>query len=547
MKQSLHLFLKQARSLTRTASNNLSLSLRLCSAIAIFLVLSLYTSTALGQTNTVLGSNAFPAFSSYPFGRNTAIGYQALHNNTTGSNNTANGASALFYNLSGIFNTANGAYALYFNTTGYYNTANGVGALSSNTEGYYNTANGVGALSSNKEGYYNTANGTYALVYNTTGSSNTANGVNALYANTKGYYNTANGTYALGSNTIGVFNTANGASALASNKTGNGNTGLGYETDVSKDSLNNATAIGYSTVVDASNKVRVGNTAVTSIGGQVGWTTFSDGRYKKDIQENVTGLAFINSLRPVTYTVDVAGLNRYFKKDRKQLQPIKGDSIHAPMPKAAEEYLEAARAAQEASKIVYDGFIAQEVEEAADKLGIPFSGVDKPKSKDGLYGLRYDNFVPQLVKSVQELSKMNNEKEAKIEALQSQNNAQQSQLEAQQKQLDELKALVFAKGQTASSAPSSSSVVLTDAALAQNAPNPFDRTTVIPYTLPQKFTVAQIVIMDQNGRVLKQVNVSGTGKGTLNVDGDALAAGAYNYSLVIDGKVIGSKRMVLVR
>jgi hypothetical protein len=370
----------------------------------------------------------------------------------------------------------------------------------------------------------------------------------ALYNNTSGYFNSAIGHAALYSNTTGYFNNASGMLALYANKTGNGNTGLGYGTDVLIDSLSNATAIGSFTVVDASNKVRVGNTYVTSIGGQVGWTTFSDGRYKKDIQENVTGLAFINSLRPVTYTVDVAGLNRYFNKDSKQLQGIKEDSIHAPLPKAAEdpEDPEAARAAGEASKIVYDGFIAQEVEAAAKKLGIPFSGVDKPKSKDGLYGLRYDNFVPQLVKSVQELSKMNSEKEAKIDAQQKQNDAQQSQIEELQKQLDELKALVLAKGQTASSS-SSSSVVLTDAALGQNAPNPFDKTTVIPYTLPQKFTVAQIVITDQNGRVLSQVNLSGTGKGTLNVDAGTLAAGAYTYSLVVDGRVIDAKRMVLAR
>ena len=49
--------------------------------------------------------------------------------------------------------------------------------------------------------------------------------------------------------------------------------------------------------------------------------------------------------------------------------------------------------------------MAQEVEEAAKKLSFEFSGVDKPENKDGLYGLRYDNFIVPLVKAVQELSK----------------------------------------------------------------------------------------------------------------------------------------------
>jgi hypothetical protein len=635
MKKSLRLFSEQVRSLTGGPSNKLSFSLRLCSAIVVFFVLSLCAATVSGQnTNTVLGYNAFPAFSSYPSGQNTAIGtnvlnanttgwvntgvginalyrnttginntgignvtlyynttandntaigggalysnvtghrntasgayamlynttgyenvangFQALYSSTTGSWNTANGVNTLYSNTTGSYNTANGFQALFSNTTGSWNTANGVNTLYSNTTGSYNTANGFQALFSNMTGSHNTANGVNTLYSNKTGSDNTANGYNSMIANTTGNQNTANGTSALFSNTTGKKNTATGLSALYSNETGdgntaigmfalysnetgNGNTGLGYQTDVLDGDLNNAMAIGNRTVVDASNKVQVGNTAVTSIGGQVGWTTFSDGRYKKDIQENVTGLAFINSLRPVTYTVDVAGLNRYFKKDRKPSKAIKGDAGNAALPKAAEEDPEAAKAAEEASKIVYDGFIAQEVEAAANKLGIPFSGVDKPKSKDGLYGLRYDNFVPQLVKSVQELSKMNDEKETKIEEL--------------QKQLEELKTLVLAKGQAANSS-SSSSVVLTDAALGQNAPNPFNRTTVIPYTLPQKFTVAQIVITDQGGRVLRQVNLSGTGKGSLNVDAGTLAAGAYNYSLVVDGKVIGSKRMVLGR
>src|SRR4030095_215824 len=93
------------------------------------------------------------------------------------------------------------------------------------------------------------------------------------------------------------------------------------------------------------------------------------------------------------------------------------------------EMAEMEKAADAAGKIVYNGFIAQEVEEAAKKLNFDFSGVDKPQSKDGLYGLRYDNFIVPLVKAVQELSKQNEERETKINNL--------------QKQIDELKAMVL--------------------------------------------------------------------------------------------------------
>jgi uncharacterized phage infection (PIP) family protein YhgE len=59
---------------------------------------------------------------------NTRVGFQALQNNTTGSNNTANGYAALFFNTTGSSNTANGLNALLNNTTGSSNTANGLNA-----------------------------------------------------------------------------------------------------------------------------------------------------------------------------------------------------------------------------------------------------------------------------------------------------------------------------------------------------------------------------------------------------------------------------------
>lgn len=66
--------------------------------------------------------------------------------------------------------------------------------------------------------------------------------------------------------------------------------------------------------------------------------------------------------------------------------------------------------------------------------------------------------------------------------------------------------------------------------LEQNTSNPFKKTTAIHYTLPKKFTSAQIIIVDQSGKVLKQINVSGVGKGTLQLDANRLSPAACNYS-----------------
>ena len=408
-------------------------------------------------------------------------------------------------------NIAVGKFALYSNTTGGNNTAFGTQALFTNTAGYLNAAMGYNALISNTTGNFNTAIGNFALKSNTTGSYNTGIGLQALYSNTTGFYNTA----------IGL-------SALFSNTTGSSNTTIGTYSDVATPSLTMATAIGYGATVDAPYKVRIGNTSISSIGGQVGWTTFSDGRYKKNIKEDVKGLVFINSLKPITYTVDINGLDTYFDKNRKH------DSAYDKMQK------ERKPAADEASKIVYNGFIAQDVEAAAKKLNYDFSGVDKPKSKDGLYGLRYSDFVVPLVKAVQELSKQNDD-------LKSENEAQQKINADLQKQIDDLKALIT-KGNVTGQSESLNieAVAESNAAfLKQNTPNPYSVSTVIHFSLPKQYANAQIIITDMTGKTIKQANVSGSN--SLTVAAGSLASGSYKYSLVVDGKMMGSKTMVITK
>ena len=91
-------------------------------------------------------------------------------------------------------------------------------------------------------------------------------------------------------------------------------------------------------------------------------------------------------------------------------------------------------------------------------------------------------------------------------------------------------------------------IMMADAAmLEQNVPNPFANTTTIGYTLPQSRnggSPAKIIITDKNGRQLKQLNLSGAGKGTVTVDASLLASGAYNYSLYVDGKLVATKQMI---
>ncbi len=496
---------------------------------------ALYYNTT-GFSNTANG--AYALYSNTTGDGNTANGTDALYSDTTGFSNTANGAGALYANTTGYSNTANGHEALYANTTGYSNTANGLDALFYNTTGFDNTANGYDALYANTTGYYNTANGGDALYSNTTGIENTANGYGALYSNTTGYFNTATGNDALNDNTAGGENTANGDGALLFNTTGSGNTAYGNDallsnttgsdntaigdlTDVNNSNYYNSTALGEEALITASNQVRIGDDNVTSIGGYTGWTNISDGRAKKNIKANVPGLAFINLLKPITYNLDLDAADKIIQ--RPAIKDKDGKTIQPSQQQIASRQLK--------QQVVCTGFIAQDVEASAKKIGYDFDGVDAAKNDKDLYGLRYSEFVVPLVKGEQELSKQNDSLKSIVSSLQN--------------QINELKAMMVSGNQSAMSGQQLT--VVSSASLEQNIPNPFTNNTTIGYSLPQKITAAQIIITDKSGKTLKAVTISGSGKGSLTVNASTLSSGAYQYSLIVDGRLIDTKQMVLAK
>ena len=80
----------------------------------------------------------------------------------------------------------------------------------------------------------------------------------------------------------------------------------------------------------------------------------------------------------------------------------------------------------ESSSIVRTGFIAQEVEAAAQKVGFDFDGVSTPENETDLYGIRYAEFVVPLVKAMQEQQEMITELKATEEEQQATIDAQQT-------------------------------------------------------------------------------------------------------------------------
>jgi len=346
-------------------------------------------------SNIAIGTNTLENFGltgSY----NVAIGSGAMNDpGTTAANNVAIGSNALLFTRSSTYDVAIGYNSLYAGQWGAYNTALG-----------YNSGGGSAFT-----GSYNVCLGPYALYGNNgtiSGSYGVALGYQALYGNTSNI----SGSYCVGVGYQALYNVTSGAN----------NTGIGYQAMVNCTSGANNTVLGSGADVgNNSNHVAIGNSSVTSTWVQVDWTIGSDARIKNNVQENVPGLAFINSLRPVTYNYDVTKENA--------LMGIK-DTMNWP-------------GKYDIEKMKFSGFIAQEVDAAANKIGYDFSGVDK---SGAFWGLRYSQFVVPLVKAVQEQQQIIDSSnhviaalQAKVTELENQNKLQAGKINTQENNVNSLK------------------------------------------------------------------------------------------------------------
>jgi hypothetical protein len=354
------------------------------------------------QNNIAIGEQAL--YSNTTGYGNLAFGYMSLYENTTGDNNSAYGLNSLHENIDGMFNTAIGRSAMYNNDYGNYNTGIGSNALYNNTSGDYNIALGYYSLNGNTTGDYNIGIGWEALPIITDGTNNIAIGTESMLFLEEGNSNVALGEKSLRGFVSGSNNTAVGTRAGYLQDTLNDCTLLGYWA-YAYYNVSNSTALGALAKVDADNQVRIGNSSVTSIGGYEDWTNISDERFKLNIQENIPGIDFITQLRPVTYNLDVDGLNNALNIP----DSLISDAINQ-------------KAINNKKSITYSGFLAQEVEQTANELGFQFSGVDAPQNENGFYGLRYATFVVPLVKAVQEQQEIINEQNDKIEELEAKYN-----------------------------------------------------------------------------------------------------------------------------
>lgn len=228
------------------------------------------------------------------------------------------------------------------------------------------------------------------------------------------------------------------------------------------------------------------------------WSTFSDARLKKNVEDFTDGLEVIKQIRPVWY------------------------EFNGKADMATDER--------------YVGVIAQEIQKVAPYTIQPL----KKTSKDGSTQeyLSYDGtaLTYMLVNAVQEQQSQLEEKDRQI------NNLQQ-QLTGLHNRLDQLEALIT--GQNEEHTIDLNGVDTPQ--LYQNTPNPFNGKTQIGYYLPEGTQQAQLRITASTGQILKTIALQGAGEGQVKVNINGLASGTYQYSLLVDGRLVKTKQMMVIK
>ena len=475
--------------------------------------------------NTSIGSYAGYFTSSGP-GENVFVGYRSGFYNSSGFYNVFLGANAGYVNNNGSYNVFVGSSAGFDNTSGLSNTFIGYSSGTNNTTAAGNTFVGNMSGFANTTGNQNTflgsesgattttaANNTFAGFKSgravTTGGGNTLMGSFAGLKTTTGNYNMFGGLSAGENNTTGRENTFLGRAAGVTNTTGNGNTALGFFAGPASANLTNASAIGHRAHVRVSNALVLGsvkgvNGAATTIKVGIGtnspayllhvngvaakpgggsWAVASDRRLKQQVEPYKEGLSHIMQINPVWFRYNgKAGL----PGDRK-----------------------------------YVGVVAQDMQKIAPHTVGEFAYTDSAGRQEKYLDYDANAVVYMLVNAVKELNTQSQQKDAQIMQM--------------QQELAELRKMLGGFDRAGDAG----------AYLRQNFPNPFTRSTVVPYFLPENCTSAQLKIYSVAGQEVYSAELLQRGDAQVEIPAQILSAGSYVYQLIVDGRTVDSRKMLL--
>ncbi len=171
------------------------------------------------------------------------------------------------------------------------------------------------------------------------------------------------------------------------------------------------------------------------------------------------------------------------------------------------------------------GFIAQDLQKIFPEL--------VSEDKSGYLSVDYIGLIPVIIEGMKEQSRIIDAQSAKIK-----------ELEAQINDPGKIAIDIPVLKSTTTEVEKISSET-TNAFLYQNVPNPFSEETEIRYFLPEETRQAYIYIFDMQGNLLKKENAMG--QDYMIVKGTELHAGMYIYSLIVNGKEVDTKRMILTK
>lgn len=254
----------------------------------------------------------------------------------------------------------------------------------------------------------------------------------------------------------------------------------------------------------------------------IGLFVSSDKEFKENINILDNSLNSLQKLNGVSYflkntmdTIDTAHLStlknvkNLSEKEQRELNFLEGNEIK-----------------KQNKKELRFGFIAQEVQKIFPEL--------VKENEKGNLSVDYIGLIPIIVESIKELQAENDAQYKKIKELESAlNNASET---------IELKHLVE-NNKSPQSLSTLSKSSLNNAFLYQNTPNPFQVKTEIRYFLPEEIQSAEIYIFNMQGRLEKRLAASRSG--LVEISASDLTPGMYLYTLVVDGKEVDTKRMIL--
>ncbi|NVO02381.1 MAG: tail fiber domain-containing protein [Bacteroidetes bacterium] len=230
---------------------------------------------------------------------------------------------------------------------------------------------------------------------------------------------------------------------------------------------------------------------------------------------NLSDQRLKKNITPLTNTINLlSGLNA-FEYKYKTRQELISDGI-ASADTAGTNLIENASI----SKTHY-GYLAQDVQQVLPEL--VYIGADS------LLAIDYIGFIPLVIQAVKEQNITIQNQTVEIKGLKEQIN----------------KCCSFGTNDFKTINETNSNNDLNSAILYQNTPNPFTRETSIKCFIPNNAIVSDIYIYNMQGTQLKKIAINDKGEKTIIIQGSEFTAGMYMYTLIIDGKEIGTKKMIL--